>query len=498
MRYKCSPPCYACGRPSHLANTCPQWERNYGPRSGYQAAQKTVRQPSPYHYYASSVAQPAVAPQLALPLKSGSTKPESTSANASQPFRFRKAVPAIVSGAQICAAYNQSGRCVAGCSEESHRCNRKGSGEPHPGIASQNFPLSIDEKQLEVKLKKLFVPLPNSISTPVNVENLTAELQDYPFPDIKHYLLTGFRNGFCLGYTGPRFSIVPKNLRSALDNPTKVSEAIVKELEHKHIAGPFEVPPIHPLHCSPLGAVPKKHQSWRLILDLSSPKGKSVNEHISREDYSVTFTKFDDAVYLVKKAGKGELMAKLDIKHAFRIVPVYPDDWDLLGTCWQGQFYVELHLPFGCRSSVVIFNTFADTLAWILRVKYLIEMLVHYLDDFFTCGKANTSECARNIEIICNVFASLGVPLAHDKLIGPITCLVYLGTEIDSVAQVIQLPHQKFQDLVGVLNFLHQRKKCTKRELLSLIGKLSFAAKVIRPGRIFLQRLIDLSTSVSE
>ena len=303
---------------------------------------------------------------------------------------------------------------------------------------------------------------------------------------------------FRLGYTGPRFSIVPKNLKSALDNPTIVSEAIVKELERKHVAGPFEVLPIHPLHCSPLGAVPKKDKSWRLSLDLSSPKGKSVNEHISREDYSVTFTKFDDAIYLVKKAGKGALMAKLDIKHAFRIVPVHPDDWDLLGTCWQGQLYVELRLPFGCRSSVFIFNTFADALARILRVKYLIEMLVHYLDDFFTCGKANTSECARNIEIICNVFASLGVPLTPEKLIGPITCLVYLGIEIDSVAQVIQLPQEKFQDLVGILNFWHQHKKCTKRELLSLIGKLSFAAKVVRPGRIFLRRLIDLSTSVSE
>ena len=40
------------------------------------------------------------------------------------------------------------------------------------------------------------------------------------------------------------------------------------------------------------------------------------------------------------------------------------------------------------------------------------------------------------------------------------------------------------------------RKKCTKRELLSLIGSLYFARKVVKPGRIFLRRLIDLSTTV--
>ena len=86
-------------------------------------------------------------------------------------------------------------------------------------------------------------------------------------------------------------------------------------------------------------------------------------------------------------------------------------------------------------------------------MKHLIQMLVHHLDYFFTCGKADTSECARNIEIICNVFASLGDPLAPEKLIGPITCLVYLGTEIDSVTQFIQRPQKKFLELVSILNF---------------------------------------------
>ena len=125
-------------------------------------------------------------------------------------------------------------------------------------------------------------------------------------------------------------------------------------------------------------------------------------------------------------------------------------------------------------------------------------MLVHYLDDFFTCGKVNTSECARDIEIICSVFASLGVPLAPEKLIGTITCLVYLGVEIDSVDQVIQLPQEKLLEPVGILNFWHQRKKSTKHELSSLVGKHSFAAKVVSPARIFLWCFIDLSTSVTE
>ena len=41
-----------------------------------------------------------------------------------------------------------------------------------------------------------------------------------------------------------------------------------------------------------------------------------------------------------------------------------------------------------------------------------------------------------------------------------------------------------------------QRKRCVKRELLSLIGKLSFACKVVPAGRISLHRLIDFSMTV--
>ena len=75
-----------------------------------------------------------------------------------------------------------------------------------------------------------------------------------------------------------------------------------------------------------------------------------MNEWISRDDFSVTFSKFDDAVNLVRLAGPGALMAKLDIKHAFHIMPVHPNDWDLLRTCWEGLYFVELHLSFGGRS----------------------------------------------------------------------------------------------------------------------------------------------------
>ena len=43
---------------------------------------------------------------------------------------------------------------------------------------------------------------------------------------------------------------------------------------------------------------------------------------------------------------------------------------------------------------------------------------------------------------------------------------------------------------------LSRRKKFTLKEIQSVVGLLNFACSVIRPGRAFLRRLIDLTVGV--
>jgi hypothetical protein len=57
-------------------------------------------------------------------------------------------------------------------------------------------------------------------------------------------------------------------------------------------------------------------------------------------------------------------MGKVDIKSAYRIIPVHPSDSHLLGMFWQSGFYVDLALPFGLRSAPGIFNSLADLFHW--------------------------------------------------------------------------------------------------------------------------------------
>ena len=138
--------------------------------------------------------------------------------------------------------------------------------------------------------------------------------------------------------------------KSACEFFDKVSTAILKELNRGHAVGPFSSPPLTNFHVSLLGAVPKNDGLMRVVLDLSSPKGFSVNDGILKDPYSVTYTASDDSVNLVRKQGKGCYLAKLDIKHAFRLCPVRPEEWHLLGYKWV---FISIHIQQLCIYSAV-------------------------------------------------------------------------------------------------------------------------------------------------
>ena len=119
-----------------------------------------------------------------------------------------------------------------------------------------------------------------------------------------------------------------------------------KEKAKHRIAGPFVSDPFPNMVYSPLGLVPKKEQGeFRLIHDLSIPKTNSVNSHILPEFSAVTFQMLDHCVEQLVSLGKGADIAKADLQDAFRIIPVSPLDYRLLGFKFQRQNYFDLCLP---------------------------------------------------------------------------------------------------------------------------------------------------------
>ena len=188
--------------------------------------------------------------------------------------------------------------------------------------------------------------------------------------------------------------------------------------------------------------------------------------------------------------GLGTQLSKIDLKDAFRLVPVHPSQWNLLGICWKFKFYVDTCLPFGLRSVPYLFNRVSEAIHWILMNNYNVHHLLHYLDDFLTAGPLNSPICSRNLNSMLALCECINAPIKPSKIEGPSTSITFLGIHLDTVAMEASITPECKEALLAELNQLYWRRRCLKRELLSLIGKLSFACKVVPPGRIFLRRLI--------
>ena len=123
---------------------------------------------------------------------------------------------------------------------------------------------------------------------------------------------------------------------------------------------------------------------------------------------------------------------------------------------------------------------------------YIISMI------FLTAGPPQSPICNRNLNSMLQLCEQIQAPIKPSKIEGPSTSITFLGIHLDTVAMVASITQERKDSLLAELNQLYWRRRCTKRELLSLIGKLSFACKVIPSGRIFLRRLIDISTTVEK
>ena len=305
-------------------------------------------------------------------------------------------------------------------------------------------------------------------TTPVDVSQLESELSSHPDKAWTSQVLKNLTEGARIGYTGSRVARFAPNLASARQHPSVIDSELSKECAKGWIAGPYLSPPLPNLQCSGIGVVPKKNKTWRMIMHLSAPYMLSINDGINKEDYTLHYSSIDDATRLVAKLGRGCSLAKIDIKSAFRLIPIATADWELLGLFWRGSYYVDKQLPFGLRSAPFLFDQFASAIHWILTHNYNLTNLIHYLDDYLILEHSHT-KCSQSKNTMLTLCHQLNIPLSLDKLEGPSTCLSFLGIEIDTTAWVLRLPADKLQALLTELATWSTKKTCTKRQLLSLI-----------------------------
>ena len=177
----------------------------------------------------------------------------------------------------------------------------------------------------------------------------SSHLACHPDGAFAEFILEGLRQGFRIGVQ--RSALNLRQARSNMPSSSRQLQLISSHLQAEVAAGRLlgTLPPALAAltHVSPLGLIPKPHKpgKWRLIVNLSALLDHSINDFIDVQASSIRYASIDNGVRVITRLGRRTILAKLDLKSAYRMVPVHPDDVHLLGVKWLGSVYVDTALP---------------------------------------------------------------------------------------------------------------------------------------------------------
>ena len=184
------------------------------------------------------------------------------------------------------------------------------------------------------------------------------------------YILQGLADGFHTGFDrqSTKLRQAKGNMSSTKLNPSALDLYTVcgDRKAEGSLIGPISEDLNKHCQLSPTGLIPKSTRCWHLIVDLSSPSNGSVNDGIDPAWCSMHCEHYPDTGH------KGTQLSKLDLKNAYRMVPVHPDDQPLLGIWWCGAVYLDAALPLGTK------NIFSGSRCRVIQTKGIR----HHLDNF--------------------------------------------------------------------------------------------------------------------
>ena len=113
------------------------------------------------------------------------------------------------------------------------------------------------------------------INTPLVVDEWEKFLNHHPDREYGDYLLRGMKEGFRIGfrYADCVCKRAGSNMKSAADHPEVVDRYLATEVEQGRVV-PLDQEALPACQVSRIGVIPKSQPGrWRLIVDLSHPKG---------------------------------------------------------------------------------------------------------------------------------------------------------------------------------------------------------------------------------
>ena len=294
------------------------------------------------------------------------------------------------------------------------------------------------------------------------------------------------------------------NHKGATEFEAEIDAYIAHEVELGATVGPFECIPFKcPVAILPLSTRPKKDSDTRrVIMDCSWPISFSLNAGISKEWYlgdrvELSYPTTDLLVKRIYKLSRESeepiYLYKEDLDRAFRQLGADPKSIPLLGFKWRGKYYFDRVMVMGCHMAPYVCQRTTDMIAFLHR--QMTYFLLNYMDDFI--GVEYLSRVQNAHQALIQLLRDIGAQRSVHKSVAPTQVIEFIGNFFNTIDLTIGVTLARKIDILRELDKWREKTWCSINQIESLVGKLQFMSNCIRPGRLFVSRILTFMRTMT-
>ena len=226
---------------------------------------------------------------------------------------------------------------------------------------------------------------------------------------------------------------------------------------------------------SRLFLVPKPHQRWRPVIELSR-----LNTFLHVEKF-----KMETPESIRTSLVPGEWVSSIDLSDAYLHIPIHPNSRKYLRFCYKAQVFQFTSLPFGLATAPQVFTMIVKEVKLMALSRGL--RIHQYLDDWLIRSQSQ-EESQRDTQAVVDLTQSLGWIINQEKSeLKPTQVFSFVGYEYQLDSALVRPTHERWLKLQDLILRLKSKRVLTARCLMSLIGLLASTEKMVPEGRLHMR-----------
>ena len=226
---------------------------------------------------------------------------------------------------------------------------------------------------------------------------------------------------------------------------------------------------------SRLFLVPKPHQRWRPVIDLSR-----LNTFLHIEKFKME-TPESIRTSLIPE----EWVSSIDLSDAYLHIPIHPNSRKYLRFCYKAQVFQFTSLPFGLATSPQVFTMIVKEVKLMALSRGL--RIHQYLNDWLIRSQSQ-EEAQVNTQAVVDLTQSLGWIINQEKSeLKPTQVFSFMGYEYHLDSALVKPTQERWLKLQDLILQLKSKRVLTARCLMSLIGLLASTEKMVPEGRLHMR-----------